>query len=635
MENKKIPSWLNRKKQMFKTAATMSGGVTLSKDTKDWPDEIIDHIHDKFPFLKKYSIVLNIDKKDKDTLSAMMYGVVVLGEGRKISIVIAVSNGKLLPVFVFVYKGKYYPLIEEVLEDISNEDLELGSIDDSEEDFGQKKTPWSAMLDFLQNSVFDKRASIINGLESEQNMDILPTLMTNEKIAMLMNTLVKETPVRHVKTASHRNGLYKEMIDGSITQIKNVMLDTHVSSNRVKTAEINEAIASETDRIIHYTNDPLTKEGMIIKGEKKIPLIKGKVFKIQFGDKTIDVKCIGKGYPGTLFYNKEKGLFSAITNSNEFELSDTKIDAPPMHEITGDDAGKMIFSAKGADEISVIGILKTFVEDEGEIIYIIGDDKYVYSPGFSSGYRNDTHYIGHKLVGYATQANEIISNTVNKTASDVGTHIRLERADVNEGDNTTEDYQLDISTTGKDTGSVIFPKKSTELEAATTNKEEAADSVKGDKVDVEHRLVQEGLTQSSIKQLTDEADNEGSAVMFIKEEKLIEKEPSEEAIKTAASIQETVREYLSFDKIASFINNDNISDVFSLHFLSKENVAQFMEEVPRIEGVIDHLSRYYVLRTVGLSSDSDMIDTKSLEKLLMGLYRVLRDLRKYKAITVG
>jgi len=632
MKNKNMPSWLNSKQRFLKTAAAMSGGVTLSKDTKDWPNEIIDHIHDKFPFLKKYSIVLNIDKKDKDTMSAMMYGVVVLGEGKKISIVISVSNGKLLPVFVFVYNGEYYPIIEEVIEDIENETLDLGEAHDIDNDFEKKKTPWSAMLDFLQNSVFDKRANIIKRFEKEQDLNKLDSLMKNEKIASLMHALIKEKQTVHVKTASHRNGLYKEIVDGKITQVKNVMLDTHISSNRVKTAEINRAIASDKDAIIHYTDATLDKVGYIIKGKKTVPLIQNKNFKIFVNSKIVDVKCINKKYETALVYSPENGFFVINHDGAKYELSEKDIKAPEPVLANENNIGKKIIIVNdSAFYNNKSRVINTIVKDGDETIYVTDDETYIYAPYFKVSYRDGFRYINSPLKVYVLNESVNATLPVEKVASEPGIHIHLEKKETEGGTGSKdESYSLTTEASGVDNSSMVFPKVK-----ETQGEEELSQSITGDKVDIEHRLAQEGLTSGSIKQLVDEADKEGTAVMFVKEKKLVKDEPTEEAIKTAASIQKTVSQYLSFDKLSSFINNDNVSDVFSLHFLSKENISQFMDEVPKIESVIDHLSRYYVLRTVGLSSDSDMIDTKSLEKLLTGLYRVLRDLKKYRAISVN
>jgi hypothetical protein len=312
-------------------------------------------------------------------------------------------------------------------------------------------------------------------------------------------------------------------------------------------------------------------------------------------------------------------------------LSDSKLELPPASEIDETFVGKTIVFFNG--EQLDVGLLKTLIKDEDEITYVLqrkyGERVYVYSPSFgtNNNFITNVVYVGKKPRGYKVVKR--VADLMKKQASEPGTHIHLKKKE--SGENNIEKYNLTISTTSSDSSSIIFPDGKPVVSSIVGSEEDNA-QVEGDKTDIEHKLVGEGLTSDSISQLINEANKEGSAVMFVKEENLIKDKPNEKVEKIAESIKQTVRKYLGFDKIASFINNDNVSDVFSLHFLSKENINQFMDEVPKIESVIDHLSRYYVLRTVGLSSDSDMIDTKSLEKLLTGLYRVLKDLKKYRAI---
>lgn len=673
-----LPKWL-KVKSMEKIAQDIEG-YPLSEDTKNWPEEILDFIYVKYPFLKGYPAILKVEKRDVETKSAMMYIIVQISEGIKFSIIVMISNGSLLPIFPFIYNGKFYPLIEEAVQDIVSGASSIGTLTEEKVPLG--KTPWHFMLEFLQNMMINKRASIASEIEKTQDLKWLETLMQNEKIATLLNVLVsKPKPVmRNVKTASVRNGVYQEIINGKIIKTEQISHLTHMTSTHMKLAEVNEAIASDKDIIVHNVDNVGTTKGRIIKGDKNAPVIENESYSVPTPDGHVDAIFlrtiynhelypspkvepapaveIGKSSPEVkvknyqLFYNPGKEFF-LLDNSVMLPLSEKKVERPPTHELGDADIGKQIYKVRQAETgmpgapsigggIDDMGYLFSITEDDKETTYYFRNGKeenygrrLVYSPAFADSKYDSYDMTGKKPEGFSFDLMSIPKYTptateVEKTAEEkMGAYLKLDKIDTPD---SMERYKLMYQVNTKEGGSFMFG--GIDSLGSIGAETEVADgkTVEGDRGLVEHELVRHGIDKVSIDELFTEADNEGSSTMFIPSAAIApQDEVSEEAIKTANSIKKIVRAHLSFDKIAVLMSTKDktISDIFSLHFLTPESVNAFLNEIPKLEGIVDHLCRYYIYRNVGLESITDRVDNKKLEEIIRGLYLVISDLKKY------
>lgn len=679
LTNMNLPRWINTK-SIKKVAAINIEGFPLSEDTKNWPDEILDHVQNKYPFIKGYPTILKVEKRDQETSSAIMYIIVQISEGVKLSIVAMVSSGKLLPIFPFIHNGKFYPLIEEAVNDIMSGASSIGMLTDEKIPIG--KTPWHFMLEFLQNMMINKRASIASNIEKTQDLSVIESLMGDEKIAKMMTALVSKPELRSVKTASVRNGVYQEIVNGKIIKTERISEKTHMTSKHMKLAEVNEAIASDKEIIVHSVNRMGKLAGRIIKGENSAPILAGESYKINLGESGIvSAKYIRDIYEsdfkekkkedanvpvaaempadpykqsgpevGTndsyqIFWNKEKGFF-LLKRVDLLPLSEEKIlDGPDIHDIGDADIGKYIFR-----NIKHPGEKESYVDSPGYLFTIVVDDKettfhfrgnksstwgskIIFSSAFTN--RDDHHlgdqFIGEPLKGFSIDVASLPKYSIlEKTASEkMGAYIRLEKIDTTD---SMEKYNLMLQVSGTNKASFVFGGLDS-LGITQENEDNVnGKSTEGDRGVVEHELVRAGIEKDSIDQLFNEADKEGSATMFIPTEKLIpEENVTEPAMKTARAINKTVDKYLSFSKIAVLMSSKDrsISDIFSLHFLTPENVTAFLEEIPKLEGIIDHLCRYYIYRNVGLESTTDRVDNRKLEDVIRGLYLVISDLKKY------
>jgi hypothetical protein len=678
MEDSMLPKWI-KVNQVEKTAAINIEGFPLSEDTKNWPDEILDHVQNKYPFIKGYPTILKVEKRDQETNSAIMYIIVQISEGVKLSIVVMVSSGKLLPIFPFIYNGKFYPLIEEAVNDIMSGASSIGTLTDEKIPIG--KTPWHFMLEFLQNMMINKRASIASHIEKTQDLNAIEALMGDEKIAKMMTTLVSKPELRSVKTASVRNGVYQEIVNGKIVKTERISEKTHMTSKHMKLAEVNEAIANDKEIIVHSVNRMGKLAGRIIKGENSAPILEGETYKINLGDAgVVNAKYIRDIYESDfkekkkeddnvpiatalpsdpakntevktnvyendmyqIFWNKDKGFF-LLKRVELLPLAEDKIsDGPETHEIGDADIGKYIFKVTGdkKDYIDNPGYLFTIVDDDKEKTFHFRSNKnskwgtkIIYSPAFND---KDDHRLGDRLIGEPLKGFSVNViglpkySILEKTASEkMGAYIRLEKIDTTD---SMEKYSLMLQVSGTSKASFIFGGLDSLGITQENDDNVNGKTTEGDRGVVEHELVRAGIEKDSIDQLFNEADKEGSATMFIPTEKLIpEENVTEPAMKTAKAINKTVDEYLSFNKIAVLMSSKDrsISDIFSLHFLTPENVTAFLEEIPKLEGIVDHLCRYYIYRNVGLESTTDRVDNRKLEDVIRGLYLVISDLKKY------
>ena len=675
-----LPNWI-KLEQIEKVAAIDIEGFPLSEDTKNWPDEILDHVQNKYPFIKGYPTILKVEKRDQETSSAIMYVIVQISEGVKLSIVVMVSSGKLLPIFPFIYNGKFYPLIEEAVNDIMSGASSIGMLTDEKIPIG--KTPWHFMLEFLQNMMINKRASIANHIEKTQDLKAIEALMGNEKIAQLMTALVLKPELRSVKTASVRNGVYQEIVNGRIIKTERISEKTHMTSKHMKLAEVNEAIANDKEIIVHSVNRMGKLAGRIIKGENSAPIMAGETYKINLGEtgvisakyirdiyesdfrekkndggdvpiampqpidtsKSVDVKTPEVSYNESyqIFWNKEKGFF-LLKRVDLLPLAEDKItDNPEAHEIGDGDIGKyVILEPKDSKDPyhDNPGYLYTVVIDDKETAFHFRSTKnstwgtkIIYSSAFAdkANHPLGDRFIGEPLKGYSIDFSGMPKYSIlEKTASEkMGAYIRLEKIDTTD---SMEKYSLMLQVNGTDKASFVFGGLDSLGITQENNENVNGKTTEGDRGVVEHELVRAGIEKDSIDQLFNEADKEGSATMFIPTEKLIpEENVTEPAIKTAKAINKTVDKYLSFNKLAVLMSSKDrsISDIFSLHFLTPENVTAFLEEIPKLEGIIDHLCRYYIYRNVGLESTTDLVDSRKLEDIIRGLYLVISDLKKY------
>lgn len=89
-------------------------GVKLPEDESKWSQAITDHVASDLPFINKYPTEIFIDEKDPK----MGYAKGRMLIGNKATSPIIIRDRRLLPLDVFIYDEKFYPLSEKNLESL-------------------------------------------------------------------------------------------------------------------------------------------------------------------------------------------------------------------------------------------------------------------------------------------------------------------------------------------------------------------------------------------------------------------------------------------------------------------------------------------------------------------------------------
>ena len=248
-----------------KTAATVKHVMVLPDDPSMWIGAITDYLYSKYDFLKKYPMVIKPDKKDDETRSAIIYAVVTLSNGERVSIPIMISSGKLLPIMPMEYKGQLYPIMREVIDEIERNPGNLGDLVDIPKI--RQMSPWQFMINFSTRALMNKE-SMIKRVESLSESVI-------EKIAKIdggykfLEGLLEAPKELHVKTAAIENGVYSEYKDGELIRRVYTSGYRFVSSNHMKVAEINEAMSKGENAIKHEVNETPNKKVKFIGDNSK------------------------------------------------------------------------------------------------------------------------------------------------------------------------------------------------------------------------------------------------------------------------------------------------------------------------------------------------------------------------------
>jgi len=99
-----------------------SASSRLSRDSKNWPEEVMDVLHQTQPYLADYHINVRMNKTDSDS----GHGVGAINIDDKVIIPVVISDCRLAPLDVFISKEDVLPLTRPALEEALQRDDPIG-----------------------------------------------------------------------------------------------------------------------------------------------------------------------------------------------------------------------------------------------------------------------------------------------------------------------------------------------------------------------------------------------------------------------------------------------------------------------------------------------------------------------------
>ena len=163
--------------------------------------------------------------------------------------------------------------------------------------------------------------------------------------------------------------------------------------------------------------------------------------------------------------------------------------------------------------------------------------------------------------------------------------------------------------------------------ASSVSKEQASGTITGPRSRIEHELLRMGISMDDISSMLDEADKDSAATVFLPAD---ETKPDEVEVEKVSYIIDRIHNTISGDILEKIADDVALANLFSLNLIDRDNVLEFLKDIPTIENVIDYLCKYFLYKNVGLVSEYDKISQKELESIVKGLQMVSFDMKKYQ-----
>lgn len=215
--------------------ANIGSDIELSERIEDWPMEIQNVIISQVPMLMDIPGELNFNSVDQDKMYAKGSYIVDLGDSPEDSLIfpIIVKSGKLLPVDLYIHKGRWHPLdLQEVNAILTSPDMGEGLM--SSEDvppmvynaLSGRITPPAGYGSGVVSSVATKMSALNRSISDEligkvaQSLSIKGKLAKNSVAAKRFSTILDASP-ESIKTASNLDGKSVFGLDSIIYSVGN------------------------------------------------------------------------------------------------------------------------------------------------------------------------------------------------------------------------------------------------------------------------------------------------------------------------------------------------------------------------------------------------------------------------------
>ena len=674
-----IISQLREKKEVIKPKKI------LPDDVVEWPKEILDYLYDEFPFIRKYKIILKVDKKNPEQKSAIIYAVINVTPDEKVILPIFVVDGGILPSYPAVYNGEFIPMEEKVIKAIETGDTSIGKVVDKTIK-EKRKSPWDFMWKFLQYSTLSKTAAekILKRFTklSTENADVLlkKNKGLNKTLLKIARAYVGDIePKSDVITVSTRDDILTIYENGILKQampLKKLKIDPMtLVKHRIKSLGLDKE-ASELPKLESF-EERQKKVVHIVKNVRKkkwIP-ISPETNKVSFDAEDVVIELNGTSYyiPPYNYILRNIGVEKYL-----IDLDNPGRAVRVLRPETGDMLHERVREGKYQKyddfvkkAVPLEQTRKDLAENRDKSIEMLllvdttGENNDTSLPTLIDAnlYVTDSEIIaagtdGRKVVftkdvkaaismpGWSVRPMDykaiVIDRVEDKPASAIREMLKT-AGDTEEPDVLKKGKLAKVVKLGDDKYRLFITKVreeeiDTSLLGKVINKSNKIQEVVGDKTLIEHNLVRNGFSEEAIKELFEQVEAEGSAIYYSgandKGEEVEVPTPSKALEEISDKIAAVVEQELDLNQLVKMSELRTIDSIFNLFLVTPELVDKFLKNNDLIKEVIRYLLEYYLYKLVGLQSESDKVSLEDIKSLIRALTKIYYEIEKYRVAIV-